>query len=395
MRPLTSKPPSINLSIQQSPKLTSHKWRTSAITNISRNTNNSNITLPIRTLQTVNHFISKKQKTKTKIKPMHNTGTNFPSQFLRRTPEQINCILKGENENQMKTQDETFNNQVTNNNKTFKNYPTMSRHQRLSLSQFQLKRMEENINNNNNNQQHTQCDRYQPQYFSHYQAQIKDPSLISKEISENYPFHKDNRYNVSIKHIKSKSLVSDIFMLKNIQPHNNTTNNDNKDITSTQQNDKCRQRLLMNLSSDVFNTKPMNEYSKAKSGEKHLFINKVEKYTNVRESKSSWKDQNGLRIYTNNLGSLNYNIISPGIVGITPSKQSVECSLAKNKGLSEFIDLTRVSAPNYNTEYQKFYNENKQNFKKVKGLCGDYLESYGFSKGIASKPFVKEKDINI
>ena len=94
MRPLTSKPPSINLSIQQSPKLTSHKWRTSAITNISRNTNNSNITLPTRTLQTVNHFISKKQKTKTKIKPMRNTGTNFPSQFLRRTSEQINCILK-------------------------------------------------------------------------------------------------------------------------------------------------------------------------------------------------------------------------------------------------------------------------------------------------------------
>lgn len=386
MRPLTSRvhtQPSLTL--LQSPKLTTQKWRATK-TKPSRSKPKIQTSFSIYETPHMFSMIDVNDKLTNK------KGTDLPDQYIRRNTEQLQKILKGEHPKKFLPQKDEKS--ITSRNITSAQPSSipMSRQKRLFSSQFKIKRIENAKTNipsssKENNFPQVKSDRYIPEDFAYYQEQVKNPSLITKEIAANYSFYRDDLYNIPMKEIKNRCLASDVFMLGPPK---------GEDLQNTEKfNIRNKQGPISYLTSDIFNAKQPNDFTKMKSSEKYYYINKPDKYTNVRVSKSSWKDKYGFRVVMKNLGSLQYNIISPGINSITPAFKDVDCPVNKTKGLTEFIDLTRVSAPNHNPEYQKFYNDNKRTFHKVHGMCSDYLESYGHSKGIVGKPFSQEKDINI
>jgi len=61
----------------------------------------------------------------------------------------------------------------------------------------------------------------------------------------------------------------------------------------------------------------------------------------------------------------------------------------KQKGLTEFIHLSRVSAPNVNKDYHKAINDNPNVFKKKNNFSSEYYDIYNKYNSLCEKPFQK------
>jgi hypothetical protein len=59
----------------------------------------------------------------------------------------------------------------------------------------------------------------------------------------------------------------------------------------------------------------------------------------------------------------------------------------KQKGLTEFIHLSRVSAPNINEDYNKAIKENPDIFKKKNDFSSEFYDIYGKYNSLCDKPF--------
>ena len=61
----------------------------------------------------------------------------------------------------------------------------------------------------------------------------------------------------------------------------------------------------------------------------------------------------------------------------------------KQKGLTEFLMLSRVSAPNVNEDYLKALNDNPNVFKKKNNFSSEYYDIYNKYNSLCDKPFQK------
>ena len=284
-------------------------------------------------------------------------GTELPGQYERRSETETNQILHGRDPKQIK--------------------PTIGLRKEKRVQSAYPGRCTTLQNDNEKK------DAYLPEGFAHYKQLIVNPRLITEDLAKRYKFYQDKLYNKSIKEIKTNSLSSDIFMRfpekGAITPHKEPTNN-------------------LYMSSDVFYlNKNVGQFEIQKSGEKYFFNSAIgrNKYTGVRESRSEWGDKRSSIIKIKNLPSTIYNILAPNAKGICKTPGEMNQPHNRTKALSEFIDLTRVPAPNYNPDYQNQYKDNQNTFRKIHGMCSDYYDSYGQGKSVYTKPFVKEEMPNL
>ena len=251
----------------------------------------------------------------------------------------------------------------------------------------------ENEKNKDNNEIFSSLkkDRWLPKGYSSYELLVKHPQLFRKKIKIEYSMKKTS----SAKLLKENAYKSDIFFFK---PPSN------KEVTYK---NKYRYRNYQN--SDIFNLKNDSQ-NLSKSGETYLF-RKTEpiRYNISRESNSQWKlSENNMPTFTNS-SSKNYNIINPNSKSISLGKDKIviECQKMKDKnskminninymnptyrqkGLTEFIDITRNGASNIGRDYIKAYNDNPKIFYKNNNICTTYHDIHFQYKNLCKQPFVK------
>ena len=232
-------------------------------------------------------------------------------------------------------------------------------------------------------------DSYFPKGFSEYEYLLNHPKSLKRQGSSNGPYKLPI---LSLKEIKEKSYASDIFFRKPVN----------------KQEDNFTKRTLTyedHQNSDIFLRK--NDLtSVCKNGETYLF--KPQKkivFNSSRESNSQWMAKPNVPTLLNHV-STEYNILNPGIKGIsnTKSKILINCENKKNPNIDsvnnfnpiyrqkvfcEFTDLTRNGAPNFSKEYLNAYNSAKNCFAKRTEVCGSYYDIYNSYKDLCSKPFIK------
>ena len=148
----------------------------------------------------------------------------------------------------------------------------------------------------------------------------------------------------------------------------------------------------------------------SKSGEKFLFKETAKRKYNVsRESNSQWKPTDMNIPTLTNYPSKDYNILNPSNKGISLTKEKVMifCENKKDKnsnminnvnymnpiyrqkGIAEYIDITRNGASNTGKDYINSYNDNKNCFFKRDDICSSLYNTYYQYQNICKKPFVK------
>ncbi len=102
-----------------------------------------------------------------------------------------------------------------------------------------------------------------------------------------------------------------------------------------------------------------------------------------------------------NYSSINYNILNPNTHNVSKTKEEIkkECEKINNienythkqKSLCEFIDLSRVFAPNCNNDFIDILKKNPKACYKNNNICSEYYDIHGHYKNLCDKPFSKPK----
>lgn len=239
--------------------------------------------------------------------------------------------------------------------------------------------------------------------------------------------NKTTRILIRIKN-KIKQYESDIFFQKNSKKNENTNNNNNCNeqiLSSPNQKEKKYQKMYKYPSqkyfeSDIFNLKSPTDFSVIeKSGEKNYF----RKIKNDSMSNSKSQNRNNNNIYYNsnsestgwllkdnsqmsllNYTSSEYHPLNRDMKNTGKTKEQIENECHhispylepshKKKSLCEFIDLSRVSAPNINKDYMKAITNNPNVFKRRNEIGTEFYNIFGHYSNICDKPFQKFNPIS-
>ena len=236
-------------------------------------------------------------------------------------------------------------------------------------------------------------DRLLPKGYASYELLVKHPRIFSNQLKRNSYINKN--YSITLKQIKDKSNKSDIFFLKNPSE---------KEVSF-----KYKIQLNNFQNSDVFNIKN-DEQNLLKSSETYIFKNREgEKYDITRESNSKWKPGTNFLTFIN-YSSQEYNILNPSKRGISSTKEKIinDCEKKQNinsnmknslsymnpiyrqKGLAEFIDITRNGASNPGKDFRRTFYNNPKCFFKQDEACNTFYNSYHRYQNICNKPFAKD-----
>lgn len=262
--------------------------------------------------------------------------------------------------------------------------------------------------------QKEKTDKFKPKHFDFCEHLIKKATITNK-------FKKIPKHNIDYSY-RSKSVheTKDLDKLKEINKttllHNKDSNPNNmssyiqKEPQMPQISSYKTKKFLISGSntqkyrqSDIFFLKN-DENSKNKSGEKTLFkIIPPFKYTTSRESNSMWNPKNRMPSLLNHSSS-EAHLLNPSIQNISQTKKQIdekykEMNISQNvankkKGFSEFIDLSRVSAPHLNYDYLSIYNKDQNTFAKRNNVCSDFNDMYKLGYlNLCDKPFKKFQEI--
>ena len=371
------------LSLQQSPKISSKKFRNIIIDS----PNNLNKLFSLRDIN-----IHKIQK-----------GTELPIQYMRNKSEfednyfstkfkTINSESRNINHNikQNKTEIEIENK----NNKrpqSAKNLKTKNRikknKEEKKIPELDLENLEKKKKSNNDVfTLHNLSDRYLPKNYKYYFQCVTNPNFFKNKINNKIKEKRNNRGSVNLQNIKLNNLKSDIFMLKETK--------DPKEINYNIFRENHKKNIIY-LQSDIFNTnKNLTDFEKEKTGEKFLFNSQLSKnkFSNIAESKSNWEDKKINIIKAINKSSVSYNILNSSKKNYINQTNKDVKTYNKTKGIDEFVDLTRITSSNPNLDFQNKFKENPFTFRRIRQLCSDFIESYNQGKAILKKPFPKEKE---
>ena len=241
-------------------------------------------------------------------------------------------------------------------------------------------------------------DIWMPKNFKNYDLLVKNPLLIETKITQESLLKRIPSY--SYQEIRKKMNSTDIFFAKDKKAEKNTNRRVKSSYIFGESDIFCRKNDKVNLS---------------KSGEKYLFnTNLLNKYTSSNESNSRW--QPGIN-YPNliNHPSKNFNILSPNIRNnqYNKTKQTIfeECKninknkndeayqkkllffnpTHKQKGIGEFIDITKNGSSNPGKDFISKYKENPQCCLRSSEVCANFGDVYYNYKNVSARPFTKDR----
>lgn len=248
-------------------------------------------------------------------------------------------------------------------------------------------------------------DRWLPEGYPKYELLVNNPKLFIKKVQNDPLVGKLPDYSLKI--IKQKSYDSDIFF--------------NKSPTRKEKFYNKTVKQHNHQTSDIFNLN-YEEKNLLKTSEYFLFKTKPKDYYYLtRESDSMWSPKLSIPTLVN-CPSIEYNILSPGKKNLALTKDKVlieienkkmmnaeEKKLDKNirqsvnymnpiyrqKGLGEFIDITRNGGNNTGKDFINCYNKNPRCFCKNNETCSTFYNSYLFYKDICNKPFVLDPSLKM
>ena len=169
--------------------------------------------------------------------------------------------------------------------------------------------------------------------------------------------------------------------------------------------EKKRSLYSKYLDSDIFNLR--NNYQiKKKSGEHSFFEeNKPKKnmYNSNNETLLGWKLRKPMPSFLN-YESSKFNLFNRDMKNTGKTKENIIKEVKKvdenfnpthkQKGLTEFIELSRVSAPNINVDYNKAINEDPNIFKKKNNISSEFYDLHNHYNNLCDKPFQKFNILN-
>ena len=167
------------------------------------------------------------------------------------------------------------------------------------------------------------------------------------------------------------------------------------------QSEKRRNIYKKFTDSDIFNLRN-DKHLIEKSGEHSFFLNRHEKqrvtYNANNEALLGWKLRKPLPSYMN-YASSKYNLLNRDMENVGKTKEKIMEETKKlsegfnpthkQKGLTEFIHLSRVSAPNINEDYNKAIKDDPNVFKKKNDFSSEFYDIYNQYNSLCDKPFQK------
>ena len=363
----------------------------------------------------------------------HSKGTNLPNQYKRKIYNNINKLLYSKNDDLKKIPQIEYDN--ININKNNKN-------------KIKRNKSQNNLNIDDYRIQSALISRkerlYKPYYWDNYN--IKDIKKKQRDnlMPEGYEFYEKNIMNYKDTYYKNnyiqtnkpvlirkynqyKQNESDIFFLKEkksikngvgISPiiENGDSFSYNKEINeknkiNNNNNNNNLNKCIYNYNkynyndSDIFNLrKDKDENINKKSGEYTYFRklknnNENNKTYNVsNQSEIGWGLRGSLPSYVN-YTSTKYNLLNRNIKNIGNTKEDIINEskkisdnynpINKKKGLCEFMDISQVTAPKINNDYNKAINDNPNIFKRKNDISSEYYDIYNKYNNICDKPFQK------
>ena len=241
-------------------------------------------------------------------------------------------------------------------------------------------------------------DIWMPKNFKNYDLLVKNPRMINTKSAQDEMLKKIPSF--SYNEIRKKMNDTDVFFSK----EQKITRNLNKRVKSS----------YIFSESDIFCRKH-DKVNLSKSGEIYLFkTNLGKKYTTSNESNSRWQPGSN---YPNliNHPSTNFNILSPDVKNCqyNRTKQTIfeECKnfnkikiedgyqkkalffnpTHKQKGIGEFIDITKNGAGNPGRDFINKYKENPLCFQRNSEVCATFGDVYYNYRNVSTKPFIKER----
>ena len=243
-------------------------------------------------------------------------------------------------------------------------------------------------------------DSWMPKNYKNYELLVKNPNLLFLKLKED-SLKRKIPFDTS-KEISKKMYDSDVFFAKNKTKINEVFPKKNNSTIYT--------------NSDIFCIKK-DTVSLSKCGETYLFKSfSKNKYTPVNESNSKWEPSSNLPNLMN-YTSKEFNIISPDKKTNSKTRPKIieESKIRfknnniidennknlffnptnKQKGISEFIDITQNGSGNPGREFVKSFKDNSLCFHKNSDVCATFGDVHLDYKNICTRPFVKEKFFNI
>ena len=243
-------------------------------------------------------------------------------------------------------------------------------------------------------------DSWMPKNYKNYELLVKNPNLLFLKLKED-SLKRKIPFDTS-KEISKKMYDSDVFFAKKKNKINEFYPKKNNSTIYT--------------NSDIFCIKK-DTVSLSKCGETYLFKSfSKNKYTPVNESNSKWEPSSNLPNLMN-YTSKEFNIIIPDKKTNSKTRPKIieESKIRfknnniidennknlffnpthKQKGISEFIDITQNGSGNPGREFVKSYKDNSLCFHKNSDVCATFGDIHLDYKNICTRPFVKEKFFNI
>jgi hypothetical protein len=356
-------------------------------------------------LALIKDFLNNMHPSKYKCKQNNQTKTS--EEDCKKSTKNINegnnnnkkIEIKIDNNNKDSNVNENKNKEKIENKKENNNDNTKNNNKKRIVSKAKTQPNEEKLKIRNRN------DYWLPEGYSKYELLVNNPKLLLKQIKSD-PFA-GNLPEFKLKNIKKRSYDSDIFFSK---PATKKECSYNKIIK--QHNHQI---------SDIFNVDYKVE-NLMKTSEKFLFKRKTKDYYYLtRESNSKWEPKVSIPTFLNS-PSVDYNILSPGKKNFGLTKEKIITEIEKNKkknaeekkldkkisesvnymnpiyrqkGLSEFIDITRNGGNNPGKDFINCYTNNPRCFFKNDETCSTFYNSYVFYKDLCNKPFILDPSLKL
>lgn len=354
-------------------------------------------------------------------KSFNSKGTNFPGQFSRDNYNDLFNLNKTF-QNSFNSDDEALNkNLIVNINNLFPPKKKMTKSNSTDDMNIKTDRTRKYLNttgykervykpylwdNLNKTELTNQRDSLMPEGFEFHEKLMKKEEknyfknncvTVKTRNKKNNEGKKDFEYPIFIrKLLHEKTYQSDIFF-KN---ENFSELYDERTGIS-----KTKKFLKEFVSSDIFNKK-INPFIIGKSGEKRFFKDQIEKENNAKKIKYnvSAESSGGFGFRDSlpsllNYSSSNYNPLNPSSKNCCKTKEEIikECDMNyngfnpsnKQKSLSEFIVVTRVSAPNKNKDYTDAFNKDPKLFRRNDDMFTELYSLHSKYNTITDKPFQK------
>ena len=349
---------------------------------------------------------------------------NLPNQYKRKIYENINNLLYNKstkgllfNIPQIEYEQEKRQNELAK-SETKKSKSVEQKNN--TNNKLILKLGKKNNNNNNNNKlddikKNLRKDKFMPEGYDIFEKSIFE-NCSKNYINNNYiKINKTNiklnkrNANTNIASDKDKILIRKLNRLNQYKSQifnnniNNIDNNNNgsKTYRPSVKLEKTKLIYKKYLDSDIFNLRHDKNILE-KSGE-YSYINssKIKPclYNVNNETLLGWKLRKPLPSFLN-YSSSQYSLFNRNMknnCGKTKEQIINEVKKIdkefnpthKQKGLTEFIELSRVSAQNINVDYTKAINDEPNIFKKKNNFSTEFYDLHMHYKYLCDKPFQK------